>query len=79
MNLQLCICDELNSLIRGLLITIASNNNECYYWSQCIDGKNYLKREYALHNTYPFIVSKILNEYYVNINYIFIFVINKYQ
>lgn len=57
LNLKLCICDELTSLIRGLLITVASNNNECYYWSQCIKSKKYSRREYTLHNTYPFIVS----------------------
>lgn len=58
LNLKLCKCDELDSLIRGLLFTVASNNNECYFWSQCTEDEQCSTQEYTFqYNKYPFIVS----------------------
>lgn len=58
MNLKLCKCDELDSLIRGLLFTVASNKNECYFWSQCTEDEQCSTQEYTFQqNKYPFIVS----------------------
>lgn len=57
LNLKLCKCDELDSLIRGLLFTVASNNNECYFWSQCTEDEQCSTQEYTFqYNKYPFIV-----------------------
>lgn len=57
LNLKLCKCDELDSLIRGLLFTVASNNNECYFWSQCTEDEQCSKQEYTFqYKKYPFIV-----------------------
>lgn len=58
LNLKLCKCDELDSLIRGMLFTVASTNNECYFWSQCTEDEQCSKQEYTFqYNKYPFIVS----------------------
>lgn len=55
--MKLCKCDELDSLIRGLLFTVASNNNECYFWSQCTEDEQCSTQEYTFqYNKYPFIV-----------------------
>ncbi|XP_025194402.1 pantothenate kinase 3 [Melanaphis sacchari] len=60
LNLKLCKCDELDSLIRGLLFTVASNNNECYFWSQCTEDEQCSTQEYTFqYNKYPFIVVNI--------------------
>lgn len=57
LNLKLCKCDELDSLIRGLLFTVASNDNECYFWSQCTENEQCSIQEYTFqYNKYPFIV-----------------------
>lgn len=63
LNLKLCKCDELDSLIRGLLFTVASNNNECYFWSQCTEDEQCSTQEYTFqYNKYPFIVCIINNK-----------------
>lgn len=83
MNLKLCKCDELDSLIRGLLFTVASNNNECYFWSQCTEDEQCSTQEYTFqYNKYPFIVritnnqnnTYIFTHYYESI-LIFLFVV----
>jgi len=65
LNLKLRKCDEMDSLIRGLLFTVASNNNECY-------GPQCSKQEHTFqYNKYPFIVRIINNK---NNTYFFIIV-----
>ncbi|XP_050443989.1 pantothenate kinase 1-like, partial [Adelges cooleyi] len=60
LNLKLCKCDELDSLIQGMLFTVASNNNECYFWSQCTEDEQCSTQKYTFpYKKYPFIVVNI--------------------
>lgn len=55
--MKLAKCDELDSLIRGMLFIEANNPRECYYWSSPTQEERCQKVPYNLTDPYPFLVS----------------------
>ncbi|XP_063231766.1 pantothenate kinase 3 isoform X2 [Bacillus rossius redtenbacheri] len=58
-NLKLAKCDELDSLIRGMLYVEANNPHEFYYWANPTEEEKCVKRCFDFSNPYPFILVNI--------------------
>lgn len=58
-NMRLAKYDEFDSLIKGMLFVEASNQTECYYWSNPTDESLCSKVNYDFSNPYPFLLVNI--------------------
>uniref|UniRef100_A0A1B6CCW4 pantothenate kinase n=1 Tax=Clastoptera arizonana TaxID=38151 RepID=A0A1B6CCW4_9HEMI len=58
-NMKLAKCDELDSLIRGMLFIEGTNPRECYYWSNPTLDEKCQKVPYNFSDPYPFLIVNI--------------------